>query len=102
MFSKYLYAARMHFMHHTNISSFHVPHQYQFHNAMPILVHRTKSCEIDIGVAHEMRETFTQCMNIGNYTSQQKKPIFDFRGIYLNIGISHHQLIGIELCSDQL
>ena len=35
------------------------------------------------------------------YTSQQKKPIFDFRGIYLNSGISHHQLIGIELCSDQ-
>ena len=27
------------------------------------------------------------------YTSQQKKPIFDFRGIYLNSGISHHQLI---------
>ena len=36
------------------------------------------------------------------YTSQQKKSIFDFRGIYLNSGISHHQLIGIELCSDQL
>ena len=44
-------------------------------------------------------------MNFWNvlYTSQQKKPIFDFRGIYLiNSGISHHQLIGIELCSDQL
>ena len=41
---------------------------------------------------------FTVCL----YTSQQKKPIFDFRGIYLNSGISHHQLIGIELCSDQL
>ena len=37
-----------------------------------------------------------------NCTSQQKKPIFDFRGIYLNSGILHHQLIGIELCSDQL
>ena len=36
------------------------------------------------------------------YTNQQKKPIFDFCGIYLNSGISHHQLIGIELCSDQL
>ena len=36
------------------------------------------------------------------YTSQQKKPIFDFHGIYLNSGILHHQLIGIELCSDQL
>ena len=35
------------------------------------------------------------------YTSQQKKPIFDFRGIYLNSGITHHQLIGIELYSDQ-
>ena len=31
------------------------------------------------------------------YTSQQKKPIFDFRGIYLNIGISHHQF---DLCID--
>ena len=36
------------------------------------------------------------------YTSQQKKPIFDFRGIYLNIGISHHQIIVTEFCSDQL
>ena len=38
----------------------------------------------------------------GIYTGQQKKPIFDFRGIYLNIGISHHQIIGTEFCSDQL
>ena len=36
------------------------------------------------------------------YTSPQKKTIFDFRGIHLNIGISHHQIIGTELCSDQL
>ena len=36
------------------------------------------------------------------YTSQQKKSISDFRGIYLNIGISHHQIIGTEFCSDQL
>ena len=41
-------------------------------------------------------------MAMAKFTSQQKKPICDFRGIYLNSGISHHQLIGIELCSDQL
>ena len=41
MLSQYSYAARMYFMRRTNISWFHAPHQYQFHNALPILVRRT-------------------------------------------------------------
>ena len=35
------YAAWINFMRRTNISSFHVPHQYQFHNTLPIFMRRT-------------------------------------------------------------